>query len=485
MTKPIYLLLFCFFYLHIKAQINLVPNGNFEDTLACGDLPNRFGAMKDWFIPQNVPINVDNPCSYIDWWRFIKYRKIGRNNSNSGFVETYYRGFPDDNVYSGRRYLAVKLKQPLEAGQQYYLEMDTRAVDTFPNFQLVNTVFTDGQDVAFTKDYPLFDFDLPKHFMGLRPKFRSIFFKNYDWHKVNGCFYADGNEKYMVIGNFRSDANTEFFSTGKSNKNFPNGLTSYYVIDNVVLTPMNLNLRDTAICIGETLTLNVLKTIPDSVTYRWHDGSTPPQYKSQKTENIFVDVRYPAGCLLSQSIKLRVITPDYQPSVQDTLVCVGQSVVFTAGTGRKEETINWNGGSRNRVLTTSSLNIIPNKSEIFTAKITNQCAQWTDSFRLKTRDCGYGLYMPNAFSPNGDGENDVFKPFLIADYLYIETYDFKIFNRWGNLVFQSDALQKGWDGTWEGTELANDVYVWQLVIRHKFNEKTEVLKLGGDVTLVR
>jgi large repetitive protein len=93
--------------------------------------------------------------------------------------------------------------------------------------------------------------------------------------------------------------------------------------------------------------------------------------------------------------------------------------------------------------------------------------------------------MPTAFSPNDDGENDVFKPFLKADYFYIETYDFKIFNRWGNLVFQSDAIQNGWDGTWVGKPLPSDVYVWQLIIRHKFKEKTEVLKIGGDVTLMR
>ena len=141
MVKPVFIFLFFSFYVSLKAQINLVPNSNFEDTVVCGETPNgRFGAVKEWFVPQNTVVRVENPCNYIDWWRFIKSKKIGRNGSTSGFVETYYRGFPDDNVYSGRRYLAVKLTESLVAGQPYYFEMYTRAVDTFPNFQLVNTL---------------------------------------------------------------------------------------------------------------------------------------------------------------------------------------------------------------------------------------------------------------------------------------------------------------------------------------------------------
>jgi gliding motility-associated-like protein len=482
MTK-LFLILFTFnCALSLKAQSNLVPNGNFEDTVSCGGI---YGAMQDWFVPQNDKVDIDKACTYIDWWRFIKYRKIGRDNSRSGFIETYYRGFPDDNVYSGRRYLAVKLKETLVAGQQYYFEMYTRAVDTFPNFQLVNTLFTIGQDVAFSKEYPLFDFDVPRNYLKNRPVFRSLLKKDYNWYKINGCFTADGGEQYMIIGNFRNDADTEIVPTGKTNRNFPSGLSAYYVIDNVVLTPMTLNIRDTAICTGDTFRLNVLKTIPDSVSYKWHNGGTTPQYLSTKSEYITVELLYPTGCTLSQSMNLTVLTPDYQPQVRDTIICVGQNITFTAGTGRKEETISWDNGSTKREYSINTANLTPSSGEIYTALIKNSCAQWTDSFRIKTRDCGYGLYMPTAFSPNGDGENDIFKPFLKADYLYIETYDFKVFNRWGNLIFQSDTIQNGWDGSFKGSPLPNDVYVWQLIIRHKFNEKTEVLKVGGDVTIMR
>lgn len=474
------LCLFCLgFSTILKAQINLVPNGQFEETVTCGGNSSAMNfAMKDWFVPQNDTVKIENTCSYIDWWRFLRSKKIGLGGSYSGFIETYYKGFPDDFINSGRRYLAVKLKQRLVAGQQYYFEMYTRSVDTFPNYQLVNTVFTSGQDVAFVKETPLFDFDLPRHFLEIRPVFRSKFMNNYNWQKVNGCFTASGDEVYMVIGNFRSDANTETVTTGKHNSNFPNGLTSYYAIDNVVLTPMTLGLRDTAICVGDTLRLNVVKTIPDSVTYRWHTGATTPQYQSTQSENINVTVQYSEQCLLNASLKLKVITPEYKPIAQDTLLCVGTPVTFRAGVGLKGETIRWENGAKERDFTART-------EGVYTAHIESHCAKWVDSFRLQTHDCGDGLYVPNAFSPDDDGNNDVFKPFFKSDFYPIENYEWLIFNRWGNLIFKTHSIEDAWNGQFQNKIAPSGMYMWVINIQYLFNGKSRKMQRSGDVVLMR
>ncbi len=463
----------------LHAQINLVPNGQFEDTIVCGDVSLRLSfAMKDWFVPQNDIVKIEDPCFYGDWWRFLRSKKIGWNNSHSGFIETYYKGFPDDFINSGRRYLAVKLKEQLKAGQQYYFEMYTRAVDTFPNYQLVNTVFTSGQDVGFVKDFPTFDFDLPRHHMEVQPVFRSPFLKDYNWHKVNGCFTASGDERYLVIGNFRSDETTQIAPTGKRNPNFPNGLTSYYAIDNVILTPMTLHLRDTAICIGDTLRLNVLKTIPDSITYRWHTGATTPQYQSTQTEKINVTLKYSEQCLLNASLNLKVLTPEYKPIAQDTLICAGSTIIFRAGAGLKGETVRWQNGEKGRDLTART-------EGVYTARVESSCVNWVDSFRLTTRDCGDGMYLPNLFSPNGDGNNDVFKPFFKSDFYPIESYELLVYNRWGNLIFKTNTLENAWDGQFQGKNAPEDMYIWAINIRYLFNGKSRLLQRSGDVTLVR
>lgn len=67
--------------------------------------------------------------------------------------------------------------------------------------------------------------------------------------------------------------------------------------------------------------------------------------------------------------------------------------------------------------------------------------------------------LPNVFTPNGDGQNDLFTPFL--PYLFIDRIDIKIFNRWGDLVFESQDPFIGWDGTnLQGEELAESVYYY-------------------------
>jgi gliding motility-associated-like protein len=479
MNKRLLFILFSGYFNFLSAQENLVPNGRFEDTISCNDgNGGTLGAIKDWFVPLNKTLNVSDACQLIDWWRFIRDRKVGVDGSRSGFIETYYRGFADDALYSGRRYIAVKLREKLVENTEYYFEMMVRSVDTFPNDKLVNTVFTNGQDVAFTKDFPTFDFDIPRNFLDLRPVVRSGFHKDYEWRKVKGCFKAVGNEQYLVIGNFRNDAGTESISTGKTNKNFISGQNADYIIDNVVLVPMTVPIRDTAICSGETSAFDITKTIPDSVKYSWHTGATTPQYKTDKSEYINAVIEYTPTCFAVKTARVLVITPDYHPILRDTLICAGDTVTFTAGTGRKEETITWDNGNIIRAFNTGI-------SGLYTAKIVNTCATWIDSFKLQTRDCGYGIYVPNVFSPDGDGVNDTFKPHLKADYLFLESYNFKIYNRWGNLIFQTKSIDEAWNGTVNNKTMSSEVYIWALEIKHQFNGKSEILTLSGDVTLIR
>ena len=92
---------------------------------------------------------------------------------------------------------------------------------------------------------------------------------------------------------------------------------------------------------------------------------------------------------------------------------------------------------------------------------------------------GPELYVPNAFSPNGDGNNDVFRfiPVGITEYHF-----FRIFNRWGQLMYSSTDFRQGWDGTYKGKPAALDTYIWILEGKD-FTGKTILRK--GTVTLVK
>jgi gliding motility-associated-like protein len=88
--------------------------------------------------------------------------------------------------------------------------------------------------------------------------------------------------------------------------------------------------------------------------------------------------------------------------------------------------------------------------------------QVTDSNNCEGRDSIQILpcekmVVSNAFTPNGDGINDVFKP---AFYGAVVNYTFTIYNRWGQMIFKTSDPGKGWDGTMSGVSVPDDTYVW-------------------------
>ncbi|MDP1747275.1 MAG: gliding motility-associated C-terminal domain-containing protein, partial [Bacteroidota bacterium] len=92
----------------------------------------------------------------------------------------------------------------------------------------------------------------------------------------------------------------------------------------------------------------------------------------------------------------------------------------------------------------------------------------------------FEFYIPNAFTPNGDEKNDSFSP----KGVFIKEYEMMIFDRWGNLIFFSDDINKGWDGKINrGTEIAlQDVYVYSIRV---IDFKKEEYLYKGIVTLLR
>jgi gliding motility-associated-like protein len=91
----------------------------------------------------------------------------------------------------------------------------------------------------------------------------------------------------------------------------------------------------------------------------------------------------------------------------------------------------------------------------------------------------FRFYIPNTFTPNGDGLNDVFYPSIMG----VEDYHFMIFDRWGELIFETSDIYTGWDGRYKGNKCQEDVYVWKV----SFTDLTieEGAKYIGHVSLIR
>ena len=93
-------------------------------------------------------------------------------------------------------------------------------------------------------------------------------------------------------------------------------------------------------------------------------------------------------------------------------------------------------------------------------------------------DCNCFVYVANAFSPNGDGNND----FIPVRGECVSILSFKIFNRWGNLVFETDQLNEGWDGYYKG-EL-QDIGVYVYTVEATF-ENGKTVQESGDISLIK
>ncbi|HEY9177204.1 MAG TPA: T9SS type B sorting domain-containing protein [Flavipsychrobacter sp.] len=100
-----------------------------------------------------------------------------------------------------------------------------------------------------------------------------------------------------------------------------------------------------------------------------------------------------------------------------------------------------------------------------------------DSLEVKTKSC-CEMTFPSAFSPNGDGKNDLFRPITIGRR---EVKLFQVFNRYGQLIFDSRQANRGWDGTMNGRDADIGTYFYQI----NFVCEKENVTQGGEVILVR
>jgi gliding motility-associated-like protein len=107
-----------------------------------------------------------------------------------------------------------------------------------------------------------------------------------------------------------------------------------------------------------------------------------------------------------------------------------------------------------------------------------------NSITIKVTCQGADIFVPNTFSPNGDGSNDV---------LYVRgkgldrVKSLRIFNRWGQVVFEQqnfpvNSSMYGWNGTYKGNKALPDVYVYQIEI---FCENSEIMRFEGNVALIQ
>jgi len=254
-----------------------------------------------------------------------------------------------------------------------------------------------------------------------------------------------------------------------------------------IQTSVTDNLR---ICSGNSVTLEAHIDFSGSsgATVRWmpedafDDPSQPVQTVSPAESTTYMMVATGSSCASdTQYVHVHV---DESPDVEageDRVVMLGTEVTFTATSGYEITSWYWSPSAEVSCYDCPTMSIIANESRTYYINVTdaNGCPA-VDSVRVRViTTCAGNIWVPNAFTPNGDEANDLF---MVRSTGHVDLITFRVFDRWGNLMFRTDSFSEGWDGKYHGKEVNPDVYVWWV---RAACPDGQVIELKGNVTAIK
>jgi gliding motility-associated-like protein len=169
-----------------------------------------------------------------------------------------------------------------------------------------------------------------------------------------------------------------------------------------------------------------------------------------------------------------VTTKKVQISSNITNQVVCKNFVFTVdASAPSAEKYLWSTGNQQPVQT-----II--RADSYTVLATNSCSSDQRTFAVTYNTCDCNIYIPNAFTPNHDGLNDVFRPSIKC---YPKDYSFIIYNRFGQIVYRTSEINKGWDGKINSYDASMGAYIW--LVHYRDPNDYSIQKKQGTFILVK
>jgi gliding motility-associated-like protein len=225
--------------------------------------------------------------------------------------------------------------------------------------------------------------------------------------------------------------------------------------------------NDTLLCPNTTFVLNAGNA---GASYLWNDGSI--------TQNISVDSAGTYSVLVSQngcperdSISITYVEPLYLGEAIS--LCGAFTTVLDAGNNPGASFL-WNTGA-----TTQSIEV--SFADQYWVQISNGNCTLTDTIDV-TGAPGEGiLFIPNTFTPNGNSRNDKFT----AVGEGITYFNMRIYNRWGELLFETSDINAGWDGYYQNKLVQMDTYVYVIQYQTECSEGNKKQKEVGHVNVLR
>ncbi|MEZ5042247.1 MAG: PKD domain-containing protein [Saprospiraceae bacterium] len=241
-----------------------------------------------------------------------------------------------------------------------------------------------------------------------------------------------------------------------------------------------------SICRGDTTILRLLNP-QEGHTYRWQpsnlildDPRLPnPRVAPLSTTDYKVEVMDEKGCTGEADGRIYIIPPPVWED-KDTTVCIGDTIFF-ANPPNPDGLYQFTWSPPLPLL-------VGQKDSILLLTIEDVAGCYTETYDYFIRGLTGDIKVPNVFTPNGDNINDVFKAYTDlnpADGEEVEILTMRIWNRWGQVVFEGNGQQAVWDGTHKGKFAPSDVYIYTIEMDVKVCGMKGIQVKRGDVTLVR
>jgi gliding motility-associated-like protein len=284
----------------------------------------------------------------------------------------------------------------------------------------------------------------------------------------------------------------------------PQGSTVYYfqvanadcsIYDSVIVEFTSSSLLftgDTTLCAGEQTQITVTNQNPSiNFTYSWSPNSiiasqpnaTTVIVNPPTTQYLYITASASNGCLIEDSILITASNLGNIPVVataSEYIVIEGTTVTLT-GTPSAGYTTTWTPitGVTNPSIAQTTANMTT--TTLFNYTVTDGICTKSDTVLVKVLEfvCGDPfIFIPNAFSPNKDGNNDI----LYVRGILVDQMTFRVFDRWGEMVFESTSPSVGWDGSFKGKLCDPDVYDYYLDVTCIDGQKNLI---KGNITLLK
>lgn len=465
---------------------NLVANPSFETATSCPNERGQISNAEGWFAPNNGTSDYYHACGSDSW--SPGDNDYGYQQASTGEAFAGIRTYSTDDRHSPE-YISSQLTSTLEAGKNYTISFKVSLAD--------------GEEIGYATDdiglYLSNNSPTNGNYFSFTPQVENqenmIIANTNSWTTISGCYRATGGERYLTIGNFKSEQNTTAVIIPK----YDWSSMSYYYVDDVVIeeiseSPVDLG-PDRTLCANESA---LLSAAVNNATYLWNTGSTTSTILIETEGNYSVEVKQD-NCVFTDDASILLQEPPVFDISPDRTVCDGDSITFSTGLTGVEHLWSTQSTENNTTVFTSQSvwvkvtdnycevidfaeatvlripevdlgpdatlcfgqehiwnlddtqvaiiwqdgddekNYIATQSGEYHVTMTNECGIAQDTVLLSYHSLET-VTPPNIITPNGDGKNETFN----IDLNEPCTWVLNIYNRWGGLIYSKTDYQNEW-----------------------------------------